>query len=697
VAKTLAKNLCAEDKVVVVTKEIRLQYLEHGVSTLKLSPDKFMFEELFRSYQFRTVIFLTSRHLRNEAVHSGELDDLNRVLKLAARVKAGQVICISSTLVCAEEPRVHEDQPSSDIRVLLNMAEQLCLYYKKNMNLNVTVLHVPYLYGEEGSDLLTHDFLKMCVQKETIHLPGGFNDKCDFLSENDLADFISRLINSPQPSEPCEFINLGRSSVLTFGMIANQLSNVFSGSKFEFSPEKGLFPLPAKVEWARKHYGWAAMDYFMDNFSERINKYVCCIPPRKSGFQRFPVLAGLNGTLVKWIELIGGLLLMEYLNHISQTYAQFQFVDFRLLYVVMMGCIHGLQAGIYAALLSSASYTVGYLRTGMNWETLFYNIDNWLPLVSYFIAGSVTGYGRDKQLSREQFIKNQYQTLEDRYSFLNKMHEHVISNKEQLKQQLIGYRNSYGRLYDAICRLEAEHPEEVILKAIPLLETMLDTKSIAIYTLDQGTDIARLAASSESCASHLQNTMKLFEYPHIRRSIAMKEVWCNKALNPDEPAYCAPLSEKGEVKAMIVIWKPAYEQMTASYFNLFKVICGLVELSFARTNHLHVIQGRNAFLPGTRILKNDEFVKLLRIKDSMKAKKIARYKLLKVEHKTNNMVWLSNVILSGIRSTDVLGQLQNGELYILVSQADEINVNRVFQRLKDRGVNCTVEKGLMIS
>lgn len=700
VAKTLAKRLSAEEKVVVVTKDNKPQSPDHKILTLKLSPDSTMFEKLLKNYQFRAVLFLTSRHLRNEAAHSGELDELNRVLDLAAREKVEQVVCISSTLVCAEDLPVCEEnhpQPSSAAGMLLRMGEQLCQHYKKSMKLNVTVLHVPYLYGEGGSDLLTHDFLKRCVQKETLYLPGGFNDKCDFLNEDDLAEFILRLLNSPQPSEPCEFINLGRSNVITFGMIANQLSDIFPECKFEFSSEKGLFPMPAEVEYARKHYGWAAMDYFMDNFIERMNQYVCYTPRKKGFFDRFPILARMNGTLVKWIELVAGLFLMEYLNRTTHTYAQFQFIDFRLLYAVLMGCIHGLQTGIYAALLSCISYTAGVLRTGMNWETIFYNIDNWLPLVSYFIAGSVTGHSRDKHLSREQFMKNQYQNLEDRCSFLVEMSEHTNGNKEQLKQQLIGYRNSYGRLYDAICRLEAEHPEEVLLKAVPVMENMLNSRSIAIYQLDKGINIARLAVSSEGYGSRLQNTMKLYEYPHIRKSIAAREVWCNRALHSNEPGYCAPLSEKGEVKAMIVIWNTVYEQMTASYFNLFKVMCGLVELSFARTIHLQVIQGRNAFVPGTRILKNDEFTKLLKIKATMEAQKIARYKLLKVENRANNMVWLSNTILSGIRNTDTLGQLRNGELYIVVSQADESNVSRIFQRLKDHGVNCTVEKGLMIS
>lgn len=590
VAKTLAKKLCAEDKVVVVTKDNQPQFSEKRITALKLPPDSTLLEKLFRNYQFKTVIFLTSRHLRNDPSNSGELDELNRVLKLAAQENAGQVICVSSTLVYpADDSEVNEEtcpQPSNDTAMLLYMGEQLCLYYRKNLKLNATVLHVPYLYGEEGSDLLTHDFLRRCMQKETICLPGGFNDKCDFLSENDLADFILRLINSPQPSKPFECINLGRSSAMTFGILANQLSGVFSGAKFEFCAGNGLFPTPVKVESARRHYGWAAMDCLTDDFSERMNHYACGISQKKGATHRFRIPAWLQGTLVKWIELIAGFLLMETLNRISQTYAQFQFVDFRLLYVVIMGCIHGLQTGIFAALLSCASYMAGYLLTGTNWETLFYNIDNWLPLVSYFMAGSVTGYRTDKHISREQFIKNQTQALEDRYSFLFKMHENAISDKEQLKQQLIGYRNSYGRLYEAVCRLESEHPEEVLQKAIPVLESMLDTKSIAIYTLDKGMNIAKLAASSENCGSRLQSTIKLFEYPHLRKSMAMKEIWCNKALNPDEPAYCAPLSKKGEVIAMIVIWNTVYQQMTFSYFNLFKVLCGVVELSFARTFRL---------------------------------------------------------------------------------------------------------------
>lgn len=255
VAEALAKKLSAEEKVVVVTKDIKLQSPDHRILTLKLSPDSTMFEKLFKNYQFRAVLFLSSRHLRNEAVHSGELDELNRVLRLASQEKVEQVVYISSILACAEDLQVNEEthpQSSSATGMLLKMGEQLCQYYKKSMKLNVTVLHVPYLYGEQGSDLLTQDFLKRCAQKETLYLPGGFNDECDFLNENDLAEFILRLLNSPQPSEPCECIDLGRSTAITFGMIANQLSDIFPESKFKFSSEKGLFPMPVKVASARK-------------------------------------------------------------------------------------------------------------------------------------------------------------------------------------------------------------------------------------------------------------------------------------------------------------------------------------------------------------------------------------------------------------------------------------------------------------
>ena len=69
---------------------------------------------------------------------------------------------------------------------------------------------------------------------------------------------------------------------------------------------------------------------------------------------------------LKFIELIAVFLVTEFLNIKLGTYVQFQYVDLRLLFIVIMGSVHGMSMGIIAAGLACMSTLFGYVRLGVD-------------------------------------------------------------------------------------------------------------------------------------------------------------------------------------------------------------------------------------------------------------------------------------------------------------------------------------------
>ena len=114
-----------------------------------------------------------------------------------------------------------------------------------------------------------------------------------------------------------------------------------------------------------------------------------------------------RSNLMKWIELILGALLVQALVNMTSTVIMFRQLDYRLLYVVIMGTVHGTTFGILSAFIAIGSALYSWTQYGYEWSLLVYNVENWLPFTLYFIAGAVTGYYRDYKDNEIKFQKAQ--------------------------------------------------------------------------------------------------------------------------------------------------------------------------------------------------------------------------------------------------------------------------------------------------
>ena len=192
--------------------------------------------------------------------------------------------------------------------------------------------------------------------------------------------------------------------------------------------------------------------------------------------------------------------------------------------------------------------------------------------------------------------------------------------------------------------------------------------------------------------------MKLSDYVEALNVLNKGSIFQNKELLPNYPSYIAPIRNQGQLIGMIIIWEAKFEQFTMYYLNLFKVITGLVESSLVRAANFRNAQIEKLFLPATRIMKPDPFKVSLSIRKKMRRNKVAEFLILRIEKGEESWQELYERLSKGIRAEDVIGLLNENDLfcYVLLINASIENIGIIQDRLKDLGVNSKFIKELEI-
>ena len=71
-----------------------------------------------------------------------------------------------------------------------------------------------------------------------------------------------------------------------------------------------------------------------------------------------------------------------------------------------------------------------------------------------------------------------------------------MENKGEYKKQILGFKDSFGRIFDAVQRLDNILPQSIFMEALLTMEDILENRSIAIYSVDQYERFGRLVVLS---------------------------------------------------------------------------------------------------------------------------------------------------------------------------------------------------------
>ena len=635
--------------------------------------------DLFLTYEFEMVVFF-SNYLTFHGSTEGEAEKLRRVLQYCKGDREVRILYLTG-------PEGMYDTVTGKT-LLVCEAEELCRKYAALHGIQVTTVRLPYLYsGTYEKDYLFRLFEEMEDQGRIL-FPEYPEQGLFFLSTLDLAELLYKLTDDWEETEVVW--NIPDVFHLTFYDLEKGLRKQNRSVRVEWKKEAVVEHLAADDKKVRYRYGWfpkiSILEELPDLYAQFLEK-----TKRKTGrAEQLRQLFSRHKTFWRIVEFTAGSLFFEGRIRLLGNSAQFKMIDLRLVCIVLFGSLYGINYGIAAAAVETLSLLAAYQEQGTGWQTLFYEPSNWIPFIFYFAIGSICGYVRMKNRENDAFVRSENRLMEEKFLFMRDLYQETLQDKRMYKKQILGSRDSFGKIFDITRKLDIVQPQELYIETLQVMEEVLENKSFAFYSIRKNNGFGRLEIASREIQGVFPNSIRITDFREALETLEAGEVWANRQLLDGYPAYLSGIRRNGELVMLICIREAGSEQMTLYYLNLFKILCGLVETALLRAMDYQDAVEYRQYLPDTHILKTEFFVERLRLYHTMREKHLASYVLLALEHPGMTLLQADAKLQKLVRGNDVWGISEDNGLYLILSQTDEASQPVVLERLTHAGFACRV-------
>ncbi|MBQ4527209.1 MAG: HD domain-containing protein [Clostridia bacterium] len=638
-------------------------------------------KRIFETYDFDLVIYL-AKELSYNSTGKSDAEDLREILaSMKSTQKDSRFMYISSLDAAFSE--------STDRALLSRAKENLCEHYADKFDMNIKIVRIPYLYLSTYKKDYLYSLFDHMESEKSVKMEEFPASKCHFISSFDLSELIVRLTDNWKPGPG--ILNINDEFSVTFSDLTEKLSLLKPGVSFEYLGEKESADLNSINKAVRNEYGWFEKISIIDDINEQYEKF---------NKQKNHIVTSFFDKAKEWIknhtliaklaELFGLFIITEILVYATNSAVLFSIVDFRMAYIVIIAVTHGLSYGIGAAGLSSLSWLIAKISTGTKWITIFYEPTNWLAFVYYFLIGSVCGYVKLKSTDKISSLNEQNTLLEEKLIFTRELYTDNFNEKRELKKQIIGSKDSFGKIFDITKQLDTAEPTKLYLKIMDTFESVLENKTISVYSINDNSAFGRLEVASKEIVHDAARSISLDSYSELIETVSKKEIWKNTSFKPGLPMYASGVMRDSKLELLIFIWHSSSDQQSLYYVNLFKILCDLVQMSLLRARDYTAAIYEKQYIANTRIYNSEAFSKIYDNFRQMSDRKV--FSFIRLEFDCDSLSHAqANKILSGkIRANDILGVGENGKLNLLLSQATTKDLGFILPRFENTGIKVTV-------
>ncbi|MFR3881424.1 MAG: NAD-dependent epimerase/dehydratase family protein [Lachnospiraceae bacterium] len=634
-------------------------------------------KDIFSTYDFEQIIYF-SNYLSFHGETYGEAEMLRKILQLCRGKRNMRIVYLTG-------PERLYDVPTGKT-LLVSEMENLSREYAKLYKTTVKIIRSPYLYSEQyEKDFLNTVFREISAEQK-ITFQEDESQRMFFLSMQDLAELMYKIFDNWDEKE--EILNIADVFDHCFKDLGDKLTELCPHLKVSYARHSIMENMLKDDKIIRYKYGWFPKISILEELPELYEHYQERNNIKAGRLDIIKHILSKYKTVVRAVEFAAFFILFELLNGIAGNQAQFKMIDLRLLFVVLFGSMYGINYGIAAAAAESLSLIRAFEAEGSSWYVLFYEPSNWIPFIFYFAVGAICGYIRMKNKNNVQFIKEENDLLQEKFLFTREMYQEAIEDKNLYKKQILGSKDSFGKIFDITRKLDVIQPQELYIETIRVLEDVLENKTFGLYTLNRENGYGRLETASAQVQGNYPNSIKLSEYSAAMEELENGNVWANREFLENYPMYMAGIRKNGELVMLICIQQVSREQMSLYFLNLFKILSGLVETSLLRALEYQKAVEYRQYVKGTHILKTEYFEERLKVQHDMREQKLASYVLLKVEYSEMSLQKADEILRSKVRENDVWGISESKELYLMLVQTDKEALPNILARLKQAGLVC---------
>lgn len=653
---------------------------------------KELLRHLDQAYEFDRVVYL-STYLTPHTETFGDIELLRSVFRacMGRRVQLLFVAGPAGAEVADGAASIADSLDATDAAaqtgkgIIARAANDLCRYYAAQDDIQAKILCTPYLYT--ASAALNDPFLVPLFEAcstGSVAFQGAADAPFPLLCAEELAVLVRRIFDSWDGN--FETLDVADTFHHTAGEVGDALKALFPGLAVAYGDSAG-YALPAG-DVARKRYGWFQRYDLLRDLSTiqvrwdagRAKK----VNPLRAAIDRIQ----LRTLPIKCLETGFAWVLFEVLEHLFSQSTQLNVLDYRLLYVVLIGTLYGLDFGLAAALLASVGLAASYFtQYGYTFEGLFYEPSNWLPFIAYFVVGAVCGYVQLRNSEAIKAERDENELVRNRNTFLTRLYHDAIEDKRAYKRQIVGRHDSFGKIFAVTRELDVLNPRDIYRKCCELLGEILESDSVTIYHVSGGA-FARLVAASPAISNDVPRSRSFDDLAPVLQG-TISGLWVNRALTSGLPMFGYTIERDGAPAMLIFVRHVAESQMTLYYQNLFRILCGLVESALGRAFDYEAVAQDKRCVTGTCVLKQAAFGKELAAEQALADGKMGSYLLLRVVPGMEPVGELVGAIGPAIRESDAAGLVDGDTLYLLMRQATEADLPVICARLAAKHI--TVE------
>lgn len=629
-------------------------------------------------------------------------NEIKKLEELIERCKVNDIkkLVVVSSINSLNYTIVNENSNTPVIRYETQTAhdcaafEKLVDYTSARNNIKTVLLRVPYITNRTNRTNYLGSLFSRISDKKSVEFPYNEKQLIDFLSSEDLIKLLISVTEETLDEASAYTVFSGFDHV--YGDLGDSLKRCDDSARVKYDrPSVYVIDIDKENEdkRLRVNYGFIARDDVLRDIEASYDAYRRATDYRSPFMEKIrDILSRLTGNTVKVIELVLLFVIVQVLLRYTTDSVYFRYVDLRLFYVVIMGVTHGMLTGMIAGVLECISLILDYAATGVTGTMLFYNVDYWLPFAIYIMTGSITGYLTSARENKLKFMEEESFALQDKYLFLNDVYMSVIDNKEEYKRQILGYQDSFGKIFETVEKLDSSLPADIFMNGVYTLEHILNNHSIAIYTMDDYQKYLRLVACSREMSHKLTNSVSINDFRLIYDTLLNNETWKNTEFLDGLPVYAYAIVENNLVRLMIVVFDASPEQLGLYYMNLFTIMCNLIKVSFKRALEYQDAIESEKFHKGTGILLPEYFMKELESQRRMSDAGVASYILIEVA--ADNVISLDRHIQGLIRHSDYAGTGTDGKAYVLFTQTTRDIFEVVGKRLREHDIEFTIVEGM---
>ncbi len=631
-----------------------------------------------------------------QAVHY--FSGLTNLLVSFSMMRGGRFVYLSTSDIfegSRDSLILEDDKPCCDTprALVLAQAEELCVSYRRNLDRDIVVLRLDQLYHIPGSrDEVKDSCGRLCLEALQEHtMTWNASGSFSMLYEADAVEFIYRMMFCHAHREG--LYNLSSSVPVTEQMLADYIQKAGVEATLRRVDTAASEHVLSNKRY-REEFG---MRFFSDpkDMTERTLQYMQEHPEafeKKKG-QKKPLLeqiadrlGWLFSIMIPYIENLICFVPFFMLNNRAVGSSYFDRLDFYLLYVLLFAIVYGQQQATFSAILATGGYIFRQMYTQSSFEVLSsYNTYIWLAQL--FIVGMAVGCMRDKL--REQKLESaeeaEYLTSRmDDISDINKSNVHV---KDSLRTQIINQNNSVGKIYEITSSLNQYTTEEVLFHAAEIMAKLMETKDVAIYMVSNH-DYARLLSATSDKAKSMGRSIRYRETGDMFEALDRRQVFINRKLDQSLPMMANAIFDSDEIQIIVMAWGIPWEAMTLGQANLMSIVGSLIREAVLRAGQYMKALESQRYEEGSNILNRQSFSALIQMFRTAQARGLTDCTLLRYEGE--NAIARAGEIGALLRQSDYLGSMGDGDLYILLPNADVNDAQFAIKRLAAHGFEVSV-------